>query len=104
MQVSLPSIVTVCVYIVCVCVRARTCMPPPKCVNRLCNDSHFPSSIPQWASHLPMVRQGRPTFDEEVRERERQKAEDEERQRTDEANRAAGLLSHEELAALWLGD
>jgi hypothetical protein len=51
-----------------------------------------------------MVRQGRPTFDEEVRERERQKAEDEERQRTDEANRAAGLLSHEELAALWLGD
>jgi ABC-type uncharacterized transport system ATPase subunit len=79
-------------------------MSPPQCVNKLCNDSHFFSSIPQWASHLRMVRQGRPTFDEEVRERERQKAEDEERQRTEEANHAAGVLSHEALAALWLGN
>ena len=51
-----------------------------------------------------MVRQGRPTFEEEVCERERQKTEDEERQRTEEANRAAGVLSHEALASLWLGD
>jgi len=64
----------------------------------------LPPSLPQWAPQLRKVRQGRPTFDEEVEERERQKAQEEADRKQAEANRIAAVLSPDALAALWLGD